>query len=588
MSRADIPEQLSTPAREVYRRLLSYTGQYKGFLILGVIGVLFDSLAQAAFVRYMEPLIDDVIAEKNAELGLILALVILGLMLVRVIGNFSGVFGMSWVGRAVIRDLREQLFERYLVLPARFFDRHSAGNLIARLTYNSEQVAAAASTAIISALRDVLTTLFMVILMITTSVHLTASLLLLVPVLALVVYTISRRFRKISSRIQDSMGSVASVTEEVVVGHKVVKIYGGESQERDRFSTVNEKNRRLQIRMVATRLASSSLVQLSAGLALALVLFIASRPEVLADLTPGEFTTFFLAMAAIIPPLKRLTDVHAELQKGVAAADSLFVILDRPLERGRGDRLLQRAEGRLEFEDVRFRYHDADVDVIQGVSFTVPAGEAIGLVGPSGSGKSTLAGLIPRFYDYTGGEILLDGTPLLEYDINALRQQIALVSQDVVLFNDTIANNIAYGALADTGPEAIRKAAEDANATEFIELLPEGFDTIVGKDGVQLSGGQRQRIAIARALLKDAPILILDEATSALDNQSERLIQEALDRVMAERTTLVIAHRLSTIERLDRLLVLEAGEILESGSHSELLQADGLYASLYRQQFRGH
>ena len=586
MTGAEIPTQLTTPARAVYRRLLGYTAQYKGYLLVGVIGVVFDALAQAAFVRYMEKIIDDVIGDKDAQLGLIMAFVIMGLMLVRVIGNFSGVFGMSWVGRAVIRDLREELFERYLVLPARFFDRHSAGNLIARLTYNSEQVAAAASTAIISALRDVLTTTFMIIVMVTTSIHLTASLLLLVPVLALVVRTISRRFRKISSRIQDSMGSVASVTEEVVVGHRVVKIYGGEHQERERFHQVNEKNRRLQMRMVATRLASSSLVQIAAGAALGLVMFIASRPEVLSDLTPGEFTTFFFAMAAIIPPLKRLTDVHAELQKGVAAADSLFVILDRPLERGRGDKDLVRAEGELQFDDVTFRYSDSDTDVIQKVSFSIPAGQAIGLVGPSGSGKSTLAGLIPRFYDYTGGQILLDGTPLLDYDISALRRQIALVSQDVVLFNDTIANNIAYGALAEADREAIRKAADDANATEFIEQLADGFDTVVGEDGVQLSGGQRQRIAIARALLKDAPILILDEATSALDNQSERLIQEALDRVMAERTTLVIAHRLSTIERLDRLLVLEDGRVLETGNHEDLLQAGGLYASLYRQQFR--
>ncbi len=570
----------------VYKRLWAYTKRYIWMFLLGVLGVSVDASMQAAFVKFMEPLIDRVFVGKDSEYGLWLAGIIFLVAMTRIVGNFVGVYGMEWVGRRVIADLRQELFSQYVSLPASYFDRHSSGQLISKLAYNSEQVANAATRAVIAAFRDIVLVIMLLTVMLTANLMLSLVMLLLVPMIGLLVTVISRRFRKISHRIQDTMGDVSHVTEEAVVGQRVVKVFQGQDAEKQRFEQVNEKTRRLHMRMVATRLASSSMVQLAAGLALVLLMIVATRPGMLNEISAGTFTVVFWAMIGTIPPLKRLTTVQAQVQKGIAAAESIFDVLDTEAETDSGAYSVERVEGLIEFRHVSFIYDSSEQAVLEDISFTVPPGSTTALVGHSGSGKTTLAGLLPRFYPYSEGHVLLDGRELSGYTLDSLRSQIALVSQDVVLFNDTVAANIAYGALHGASPEAIRKAARDAHVLEFIERLPEQMDTMVGERGTLLSGGQRQRIAIARALLKDAPILILDEATSALDSKSEKVIQEALSEVMKHRTTLVIAHRLSTIENADQIIVLDKGRMIESGTHEDLLQRGGIYAYLYQAQFR--
>jgi subfamily B ATP-binding cassette protein MsbA len=570
----------------VYKRLWSYTRRYLWMFLLGVVGVSIDASMQAVFIRGMEPLIDQVFVGKDSELGLWMVGAIFVLALTRMIGSYVGVYGMEWAGRKVIADLRQELFDRYVSLPATFFDTHSSGQLISKIAYNSEQVASAATNSVVSAIRDVLLVTFLLGVMLTINARLTLVMLLLVPIIGLLVTVISRRFRKISHRIQDMMGNVSHVTEEAVTGQQVIKVFQGQDAEKARFRSVNEETRRLHMRMIATQLASSTLVQMAAGIALMLLMYISTRPTMLNDISAGTFTAIFTAMIASIPPLKRLTGVQSQVQKGIAAADSIFQVLDTEAEKDGGSYEVDRVSGALEFRNVSFGYGSSDRPVLSEVSFTVPAGSVTALVGHSGSGKTTLAGLLPRFYTGYEGQIFLDGHELSDYTLNNLRSHVSLVSQNVVLFNDTVTGNIAYGALGDSSVEAIEKAATDAHAMGFIGQLHLGMDTLVGENGTLLSGGQRQRLAIARALLKDAPILILDEATSALDSESERAIQEALSEVMKHRTTLVIAHRLSTIENADQVIVLEQGKVVETGTHDDLLDRDQAYARLYKTQFR--
>ena len=569
----------------VYRRLLGYIRRQKAVFTLSVGAVALDAAGQGLFFYLLRPLIDDTIATPEPVLSAWLPALVMAAVLLRILGNFGGVFGMEWVGRRLIADLRGDLFSRYLELPSAYFDRHSSGQMISRVTYNAEQVAQAATTALIGSLRDILTVVALLTVMLIQSWRLTLTMLLLVPVIALVVTVISRRFRRISTRIQDSMGNVTHVTEEAVNGHEVIKVFGGKGQEKARFSEINEHNRSLHLRLTATQLLSSSMIQLAAGVAVIVLLLMAASEFMRAEVTAGIFMSVLAAMVACIPPLKRLTKMHVIIEKGLAAADSIFRVLDTPAEPDDGDLIVERVRGEVRFESVSFAYPESGESVLRDVNLVLAPGTVTALVGRSGSGKTTLAKLLPRFYQPQSGRVLIDDVDVRRYRLDSLRRQVALVSQDVVLFNDSIAANIAYGAPGKVSRAEIEQAAGAAHALEFIQRLPQGLDTVVGEDGSLLSGGQRQRLAIARALLKDAPILILDEATSALDAESERAVQAALEVLMANRTTLVIAHRLATVKRADQVVVLDRGAVVEIGTHQSLLQReDGLYCHLHKLQ----
>lgn len=569
----------------VWLRLLQYSRRLWPILMLAAVGMLLDAAAQSGFIYLLRPLIDESFGQASTDFSRWLPAILLGLVAMRIAGHFGGVYGVEWVGQRVVARMRCDLFDKYLMMPARFFDQSSTGQLVSRATYNTDQVAHAATTGLITAVRDSLTAAGLVAVMLIQSVVLTAALLVLLPALAIIVHFIGRRFRVLGHRIQDAMGTVTHVTEEAVRGQQVVKVFDAAEQESRRFSAAADNNRRLQLRLVATRLASSSLVQLFAGLALLLILLLATRTAAAGDITAGTFMSVVGAMTAIMPPLKRLTNVHAQVQRGVAAAESIFAILDAEAEPDRGNYSVERARGRVAFERVSFSYGGDRSAALHNVELVLEPDTVTAVVGPSGSGKSTLAALIPRFYEPDCGLITVDGVALQDWSLSSLRRQIAYVGQDVVLFNDTLAGNIAYGALAGANRQQVEAAARAAHVLEFADNLPRGLDTPVGDRGDQLSGGQRQRVAMARALLKNAPILILDEATSALDSSSERSIQATLQTMIESRTTLVIAHRISTVEAADRIVVLKDGAIVEQGRHPELLDQDGLYASLYRLQF---
>jgi subfamily B ATP-binding cassette protein MsbA len=516
----------------------------------------------------------------NADRAWQIPLAIVVLFPVRSAMDFLMVYGLAWMGRSVIRDLRAELFAHYLALPARYFDQGSSGVLISRLTYNTEQVAEAISTAIVIALRDTVAILALLAILIGMSPQLTLLIGLVAPVIALVVGAMSRALRRYSARIQNSMGDVTKLTEQSVHGHRVVKVFDGQEHERRQFNDVNARNFRLHVRLVAVQALGDGLTQYAVALGVAAVMFFS-----FSDLDEASFLGFITAMGMLLAPLKRLINVNVVVQRGIAAAASLFEILDQPGEADAGTKTIERARGEVSYRGVSFRYEEGKGRVLNDVTLHVPAGTVVALVGQSGSGKTTLATLLPRFYDPEEGAVLLDGHDVRSFKLHDLRRQIGLVSQDVVLFDDTIASNIAYGALAKHSRADVERAAEAAYVTEFAKTLPQGLDTRVGERGALLSGGQRQRIAIARALLKDAPVLILDEATSALDTESERRIQAALTELMRGRTTLVIAHRLSTVERADRIVVMRDGSIVETGTHAELIARRGYYASLYMMQF---
>nr|WP_123402249.1 lipid A export permease/ATP-binding protein MsbA [Inmirania thermothiophila] len=568
--------------RELYLRLLRYVRPYWRVFAVAVLGMVGFAATEPALSALLKPMLDGSFIARDARMTTLVPLALIAVFLVRGISSYAATVGMAWVANHVVMDLRRDLFQQLLVLPARFYAGHATGRLVSKVTYDVAQVAQASTQALVVLVQDGLAVVGLIGWMLWLNWRLTLIAFVVLPVLAVTVRLASRRLRSLSGRLQRAMGDMTHVLEEAVGGYRIVRIFGGEDYERGRFAAVNDAVRRLNTRVTATSSAFVSVVQVAAVAALALIVYVAARQAASDQFTVGGFVSFFAAIGLLFRPLKRLTQINEQLQKGIAAAESAFALLDEPAEPARGRLRPERVRAALAFEGVGFAYDREPV--LHDVDLQVAPGETVALVGPSGSGKTTLAMLLPRFYDPTAGRILLDGVDLRELDLAWLRAQIAYVSQEIVLFNDTVRANIAYGALAGADDEAVRRAAEAADALEFIERLPEGFDTVIGERGVRLSGGQRQRLAIARAILKDAPILILDEATSALDSAAERRVQAAVDRLRTGRTSIVIAHRLSTIERADRIVVLDRGRIVETGTHADLLAAGGLYAELQRLQ----
>jgi len=570
-----------------YRRLLGYSLPHWRVMLLAALATAGFAAVDASFAALVKPLLDKAFVEQNQTYIRTMPLLIVGLFLLRGLSSFCATYGMAWVARRVVKDVRGELFGKLLALPARYYDRVSPSHLIARLTYHVEQLADAASTVLTGVLKDSLTILFYIGVMAWLNWKLTVFAFVVVPFIALIIRYVSRRFRRISARIQSSVGDVTEAVDEAVSGQRVVKIYNGQAFEARHFAKVNENNRWLSMKIVATRAGSSALIQFIAAWAVAAIVFFATQPGMIEGMTAGTFAAFMLAMMSLMQPMKNMGTVNERLQRGIAAAAEIFEMLDQEDEPMDGTFALAQARGALEFDDVHFRYRSELGDALKGVSLRVEPGQTVAFVGKSGSGKSTLLSLLPRFYDVSGGSIRLDGRDLREYRLRDLRNQIALVDQQVRLFSATVADNIAYG--IEPAPDAalIVEAARRAHAWEFIEKLPQGLQTPLGPNGATLSGGQRQRIAIARALLKNAPILILDEATSALDTESERLIQAALDELLEGRTTLIIAHRLSTIQHADLIVAMQDGRVVETGRHEELIARNGLYAALHRMQFEG-
>ncbi len=601
---------------QVYFRLLGYLRLYWKIFLISVAGLWLYSAVQIAFIdlfgylvnvltvvtgdggvpdninmmsvdagitaRFAEYLVAD--GDVLAQSRVVLPVMLFVLATVRGFGFLVGSYGMAYVSQSIIHTLRTQVFEKYTRMPSAYFDGQMSGHMVAQLTFHVQQVMGAITKALKIIIREGALVVGLLFYLFYLNWRLAIIFLIIMPIIAAIIAIVSKRFRRLSKRIQTAMGDVTHVSQEAVSGYREMHLYGGKEYERKRLYDASQMNRRQNLKLVATESLSTPFVQMLLSGTLGLLIWLALTPDILSSMSTGGFTKFIFTASLLAKPIRQLTQVNSVIQRGIAAAATIFETLDEKEEVDKGTYEVERATGQIVFDNVSFRYIDGGDVVLRDISLVANPGETVALVGSSGSGKTSLVSLIPRFYNYESGSITLDGHALSEYSLVSLRKQVALVSQQVTLFNDTVFNNIAYGELVTKDPEAVRDAARMAYALDFIEALPDGFDTTIGDDGVILSGGQRQRLAIARALLKDAPILILDEATSALDTESERNIQAAFDVAMQGRTTFVIAHRLSTVENADKILVLEDGQIVEQGSHAELLAAAGRYATLYRQQ----
>jgi subfamily B ATP-binding cassette protein MsbA len=580
-----VNDKSTSTASVVYGRLWRYVLPHKLIFFVAVIGMTATAAIEASLVWLLEPLKDDALVAQNLETARWMPIAFVSIFIARGLAGFATEMSLGWIGRSVISSLRRDVFRKFLTLPTRYFELQSTGPLLSRMTYNVEMVAESVTSVVTIAIRDVLTVIAAIAVMLLQSPKLTLFVAILFPIVAVLVRMLGGVFRRYSGRIQDSIGEVTQVTEEIVSGNRIVKIFGGQEYETSRLDEVDGRNKKQNLKLINVRSAGVAVTQIIFGFGVAGVIYMAGAESVNNNLSPGQFISFFSAMMLMLQPVRRITNVNATLQRGVAAAGSLFNVMDEDDEIDIGKLEKKCVKGDVEFRNVTFSYSDESAVILNDVSFSAASGKSVAIVGHSGSGKSTLVSLLPRFYDIDSGEILIDGDPIRDHTLASLRNNISLVSQDVVLFDDTIANNLAYGELRQHTEAEVQQAAEAAYVLEFADELPDGLGTFVGERGVLLSGGQRQRIAIGRALLKDAPILILDEATSALDTKSERRIQAALNELMKDRTTLVIAHRLSTVEKADCIIVLDRGRIIESGTHQELLAREGHYASLYNLQF---
>ncbi|TOD42109.1 lipid A ABC transporter ATP-binding protein/permease MsbA [Vibrio parahaemolyticus] len=570
---------------QTFKRLWQFIRLYKSGLIVAVIALVINAISDTYMISLLKPLLDEGFGNADSDFLRTLPLIIFVMMFIRGTSGFVSTYCLSWVSGNVVMLVRRMVFNHFMHMPVSYFDKEKTGNLLSRITYDSEQVSAATSQALVSIVREGASIIGLLVLMFYNSWQLSLVLFAVAPVVAWGIGVVSKRFRKISKNMQTMMGNVTASAEQMLKGHKVVLSYGGQDIERQRFDKVSNQMRQQSMKLVTAQAAANPIIQMIASFAIVAVLYLASIDSIKEQLTPGTFTVVFSAMFGLMRPLKALTNVTSQFQRGMAASQTLFALIDLEPEKNEGKYTVERAKGEVSVKDVSFTYEGSEKPALDRVSFDIPRGKTVALVGRSGSGKSTIANLFNRFYDVDSGSITLDGRDIRDYELKNLREQFALVSQNVHLFNDTIANNIAYATEDKYQRSDIEHAAKLAHAMEFINKMENGLDTMIGENGASLSGGQRQRVAIARALLRDAPVLILDEATSALDTESERAIQAALDELQKDKTVLVIAHRLSTIEKADEILVVDDGAIIERGNHADLIAKNGAYAQLHRIQF---
>jgi subfamily B ATP-binding cassette protein MsbA len=578
-----VSETKNSSSIHVYLRLLSYVKPHWKIFILSIFGFLLYSSSQPLLAS-IAGWLGDAVYKKQPQATYLIPLALLGIYILRGLGSFIGTYFLAKVSLSIVAALRNSLFDKLILLPNNYYEQNNSGHLISLITYNVTQVTGASTDAIKVIIREGIAVVALLSYLLYLNWQLSIAFIVVAPIIGFVVSYASKRFKKLSKKIQVSMGDLTHVCSESINAYKEVKSFGGHEYERERFYKSTKNNFAQSLKMVKTSAINTPVLQMIVALALASLVFVAL--SFIGDMQPDKFITYITAAGLLPKPIRQLSEVNVTIQKGIAAAESIFQLLDEKQEEDFGSIEIKKSQGQLEFKNVSFKYPSSDKVVIKNLNLTINPGQSVALVGHSGSGKSTIANLIPRFYDIEEGQILLDGKSLNEYTLASLREQISYVSQQVTLFNDTIEKNIAYGSLHNKNREDVLSAAKSAHAMEFIDEQTDGLETLVGEDGVLLSGGQRQRLAIARTLLKDAPIFILDEATSALDTESERKIQSALENVMKDRTTLVIAHRLSTIENADLIIVLDHGEIVEQGSHSELLAMNGYYTQLHGLQFK--